>query len=333
MSSLNQLKFFYETDGKRTFNTIPSLFVLIRDSTKSFKESNFNVAKSLLEIFTLIFDVHSQLVKAPEYWLYFPATKLAVEKVGDRKLSGASSSCLNAICTAKDPQRVLAAAVKTIGDVKSPLVHEALLGWFNAFCIDFGAASLAQGVQDCLIWVLKVRLFGCTFVAVHCLAFPDNKPASTRALKECESNNMKVRKAALDVMGCLHSQLGPLIQAFVKSKDIPIRPFEKTFSDNPHDENAHDVKRKLKCATLSSESGNSSHQDRSRSRSILSIPTTDLVASLKVDCLTRIGTTEGKNSWKLRKEAMEEVKTSLSKRGGLITTDANAFSTSILVLN
>lgn len=45
------------------------------------------------------------------------------------------------------------------------------------------------------------------------------------------------------------------------------------------------------------------------------------------NCLTRIGTTEGKNSWKLRKEAMEEVNTSLSKCGGLIATDANAFST------
>ena len=168
MSSLNQLKFFYETDGKRFFNTIPSLFVLIRDCTKSFKESNFNVAKSLLDIFGVIFSIHSQLLKAPEYWLYFPGTKLAVEKVGDRKLSGASSSCLNSICTAKDPKKVLAVAVKTINDIKSPLVHEALLGWFKSFCIDFGAASLEQGIQDCLMWVLKVR--SCSVADVLCIA-------------------------------------------------------------------------------------------------------------------------------------------------------------------
>lgn len=160
MGALNQLVTFYKTaDVERAFDTIPSLFVLVKNCTKTFKESNFNVAKVLLELFTVMFDIHTQLVRAPESYFYTSATKLAVEKVGDRKLSDASSACLSSICTVKDPQLVLAVAVKTIGDVKSPLVHEGLLDWFKTFCNDFGAASLqSKGIQDTLSWVLKVRL-------------------------------------------------------------------------------------------------------------------------------------------------------------------------------
>ncbi|KAL7540754.1 hypothetical protein ACHAXR_010359, partial [Thalassiosira sp. AJA248-18] len=298
MGALNHLATFYKTTDERVFDTIPSLFVLVRDCTKSFKESNFNVAKALIELFTAIFDIHMQLVKAPESYLYIPATKIAVEKVGDRKLCGASSLCLHTICTVKDPQRVLAVAVKTVGDVKSPLVHEALLGWFKTFCIDFGASSLSNGMQDSLTWILK----------------------------ECESNNMKVRKSALDVMGVLNSQLGPVLQAFVKSKDIQNSAFEKVFSDNPHDTNDQSGERKMKCVTLSAPS-NASQQGSSRSNasSILSIPTTDIVGSLKSDCLSRINITEGKSAWKQRKEGMEEVNACLSKCGGLIETEGKAF--------
>jgi len=299
--ALSQLAAFYKTaDAERTFDTIPSLFVLVRDTTKSFKESNFNVAKALLELFTVIFGVHSQLIRAPESYIYSPATKFAVEKIGDRKLSGASSLCLHSICTVKDPQRVLAIAVKTIGDVKSPLVHEALLGWFNQFFIDFGAASLSKGIECSLEWVLK----------------------------ECESNNMKVKKAALIVIGAMHSQLGPVLQAFIKSKDIQASSMsllDKALSDNPHDMNAQS-ERKMKCITFSS-SNNSSHQGSSQPNAspILSIPTFDLIASLKSDCLSRINETEGKAAWKHRRDAMEEVRVSVSKCGGLIATEGKAF--------
>ena len=160
MTALNQLKSFLETDGEslRSFAAIPSFFVLVRDCTKKFKESNFNVAKAILELFTVMFDIHLKLVKAPESWLYSPATQLAVEKVGDRKLSVASSSCLHSMCSVKDPQRVMTVAIKTIGDVKSPLVHEALLVWFKTFCIDFGATVLSGSIQETLVWVLKVSL-------------------------------------------------------------------------------------------------------------------------------------------------------------------------------
>ena len=141
---------------------------------------------------------------------------------------------------------------------------------------------------------------------------------------------MKVRKAALDVMGVMHSQLGSALQSLVKSKDIQsstMSLLDKAFSDHPHDANAQSVERKMKCITLGLASKNSSHQGSSQSTSSIlsiSIPTTDLMASLKSDCLSRLTTTEGKTAWKLRKEAMEEVNSSLSKCCGLISTEGKA---------
>lgn len=159
VAALNQLEEFYRyADSESALPHVPSLFVVVRDCTKSFNDlSNFNVAKAMLELFTVIFGIYSKLIRVPDGVLYVPATKLAVEKIGDRKLYDVSSSCLHSICIAKDPQRVLAVTVKTIVDVKSPLVHVALLAWFKRFCLDFGAESLSTGIQDSLLWVLKVR--------------------------------------------------------------------------------------------------------------------------------------------------------------------------------
>ncbi len=158
VTALNQLVEFYSNaDSESALPHVPSLFVVVRDCTKSFNDlSNFNVAKAMLELFTVIFGIYSTLAVIPGSVVYVPASKLAAEKIGDRKLYDASSSCLHSICIAKDPQRVLAVTVETIVDVKSPLVHAALLLWFKKFCLDFGTASLSKGIQDSLLWVLKV---------------------------------------------------------------------------------------------------------------------------------------------------------------------------------
>ena len=134
---MNELAKYYETNGERSFTAIPSLFVFVRGCTKGFKESNFNVAKSLLDLFTVVFGVHKTMSVAPDAFLYIPATKLAVEKIADRKLSESAASCLFSICVVKDPQKVISVALKTIEGFKSPSVHEALLVWLKKFFIDF----------------------------------------------------------------------------------------------------------------------------------------------------------------------------------------------------
>lgn len=301
MGALNNLATFYESNGDSAFSSILSLFVLVKTCTRSFQESNFNVAKAILDLFRVLFNVHAERQTTPEGFLYIPIVKLAAEKVGDRKLTASSSSCLDSICIVKDPQRVLHVATKAVDGVKSPLVHEALLVWLKSFSVNFGLAVLSQGVKDVLVWVLK----------------------------ECESNNMKVKNAACDVVAEMYTQLGPVLESFVKSSDVSSSVsslMEKVFKDNTHDPNANQVERKMKCITMSSSTGPKGGSGRGGTASSgLSLPTTDLMAALKNDCLDRMNDTGDKKSWRNRKDALDEVDAVLGKCGGLLSTEGKAF--------
>lgn len=156
MSSLNALSSYIQVNGERLLDVVPSLVVLVKQSTSSFNESNFNVAKALLGLFTSVFDVFATYVKSPGYYICVPATKFAAEKIGDRKLSDAAGSCLVSLCTVKDPQKIILVAMKAVGNVPSPLVHEGFLNWFKTFTSDFGAASFSGSIQEVLVWLLKV---------------------------------------------------------------------------------------------------------------------------------------------------------------------------------
>ena len=162
MEALNSLTSFIKTNKeKELIEFIPSLFVLVKEST-SFKESNFNVSKAILIFFVALFeDVYMKLTKVPDSFLIAPAVKVAAEKMSDRKLSEASISCLDSLCVIKDPQKVILPLIKNISEIKSPLAHEAILNWFKSFCTDFGAALLSGSMQDILAWILSVRFFTC----------------------------------------------------------------------------------------------------------------------------------------------------------------------------
>lgn len=302
MVALNNLATHYESNGDRQFSSIASLFVLVKACTKSFQESNFNVAKAILELCKVLFNIYADRQAVPEAFLYVPVVKLAAEKIGDRKLSAASSSCLDSICIVKDPHRVLQVATKAVDGVKSPLVHEALLVWIKSFSVNFGLAALSQGVKDVLVWILK----------------------------ECESNNVKVKNAARDVLGEMFTQLGPVLEPFVKSSNVSSSVsamVEKVFKDSAYDPNANQVERKLKCITMSSSNDmNGNSGKKGNASSMLALPTTDLVSALKRDCLDRMNDTGDKKSWRNRKDALDEVNAELGKCGGLLSTEGKAFS-------
>lgn len=158
MGAINQLiGYIQENNAHASLQIVPSIFVLVKESTSSFKESNFNVSKSIIVLFNTWFvDVFAKLTRAPESYLYTPAVKICTEKLFDRKLSEASILCLKSLCIVKDPPRVISLTIKYVSDIKSPLAHEALLSWFKTFCIDFGASSLSESLQDILAWILSV---------------------------------------------------------------------------------------------------------------------------------------------------------------------------------
>ena len=304
MGALNNLASFFDSfgsDGDSQFSAITPLFVLVKSCSKSFQESNFNVAKAILELFTVLFKVHAERKKAPESFIYIPIVKLAAEKIGDRKLTASSSSCLESVCVVKDPQRVLFVATQAVNGVKSPLVHEAMLVWMKSFSVNFGLAALSEGVKDLLIWILK----------------------------ECESNNIKVKNAACDVLGEFYQQLGPVLETFVKSSDVSSAVssiLAKVLKENTHNPNANQTQRKLKCITisLSNEPTGGSSKCGSVS-SMLALPTTDLMAALKSDCVDRMNDSGDKKSWRNRKDALDEVAAALSKCGGLLSTEGKSF--------
>eukprot|EP00804_Cyclotella_cryptica_P000003 CCRYP_013696-RA/>CCRYP_013696-RA protein AED:0.01 eAED:0.01 QI:1339/1/1/1/1/1/5/219/1350 len=300
MAALNDLTKYIEEHAMKFLNIVPCLFVLIRESTSSFKESNFNVAKAVLLLFNALFaNVFKPHEKVPEAYLYTPATVIASEKLADRKLSEISALCLTSICVVKDPEKIVMLAMKHISSIKSPLAHEAFLGWFETFCVDFGAATLSGSLQDVVVWILG----------------------------ELDINNVKVKKAAFHSIGVLYSQLGPVLEAFVKSiatSTGKLSLIDKVFTEYKYDSAVRNVDRKLSCVTISQadkSDGSSRAQD-----AFLSVPATDLFALLGADFLKRVNNTEGKSSWKLRKEALEEVIQEASKCSGLISTEAKAYS-------
>ena len=138
---------------------------------------------------------------------------------------------------------------------------------------------------------------------------------------------MKVRKAALDVIGEVHAQLGPDLQSFVKTRDLQANItslVDKSCAAHPYISGAQQVERPMKCLTMACTANDSTGGESKTSLSLLSAPALDLVASLKCDCIAQINSTEGKNSWKLRKEGMDNVSRALERCGGQIATEGKA---------
>lgn len=136
-----------------------------------------------------------------------------------------------------------------------------------------------------------------------------------------------MKKAALDVLEELYTQLGPALDAFVKSKSPSagtLASIEKVFATATHDPAVSKADRKLRCITVSA-SSKTSGSGRGQGN-LLSVPATDLVTALKGDCLSRMAATVDKNSWKLRKEAMDEVMQEANKCSGLLSTEGKAYA-------
>lgn len=94
---------------------------------------------------------------------------------------------------------------------------------------------------------------------------------------------------------------------------------ELTFKSSSYDPNSSSKERSRSCLVNKKSFGNESSSIESTHLSI-QIPRLHLSTELTKDCLTNIGTKDGKNSWKIRKSAMDEVETALSKSNGMIST-------------
>jgi cytoskeleton-associated protein 5 len=280
-------------DCNEVENDSNCLLVVVKEHTKKFKESNFNVARGIMELFSALCDYHERSQCRFSNWAITDGTALAVEKIADKKLSSLSKSLLLTFCTVHPPHTVLTSACTCAEKLRAPLAHEEFLNWMETFCNEFGAASIGSSIQE-IVPFLKT---------------------------ECGAKNVKVKRAAFATIGLMHAQLGPSLRAVTLSSisDSSFRgEFEKIFKEHPFDSS-------LTCADwpmryLFSNSSNDNTDSNSTSGMKIELPKTDLIAELPPDCLSRMGSKDGKTAWKARKAALEDVEKALKNTSGLLDT-------------
>eukprot|EP00980_Cylindrotheca_fusiformis_P018775 scaffold6257_cov144-Cylindrotheca_fusiformis.AAC.1 len=270
------------------------LLVLIREHTRGFRETNFNVTKAILEVFLALCDFHVRTKQPFVEWAAADGAGLATEKIADKKLSGLAKAFLTELCVVRQPSSVLAKCYETMDNLRAPAAHEEFSKWFKHFCNDFGASAIGSGIGD------SVSFF----------------------LKECNSKNVKVKKEALSAMGLLHVHLGPSFQAVASAaagKDESLRTLlQKAFADHPYDPSAASAEWPKRYIVVS-DGGGAGVADTNSGLN-LDVPKMDLFSELPDDCIPRMGSKESKTSWKARKGAMEEVESVLQRCSGLLDT-------------
>jgi len=277
---------------------VGAVLALVKDNTKGLKQSNINLTKSIFDLLLCIFQTLSSLKVSPDMWMCKLVVPVVVEKVSDRKLGSCSYSILDCLCEVMKPEIIISLTIAAITDIKSPLSQEAFLKWTRTLCEDFGAAALGNGLHNLTAWIVK----------------------------GCSSSNAKIRKAALDAAGEIHKQLGPIFVALAIAPDEKVKLLlDGAYQSCPYDPEYASISRSKSCFLISAHSQNGDDGDSAPALGI-DIPKVDLFEKLPNDCVSRMGTKEGKNAWKLRKEAMEEVEGALKKSNGLVSTDSKCLS-------
>lgn len=269
-----------------------SILVVVKEHTRGFKETNMNVARSIIELFLAICDYHERAECPLPRWTIVDGASLAVEKISDRKLSALAKALLLSLCVVHPLHVVLATAYKSAGKLKAPSAHEEFLVWMKSFCNEFGAASIGPGMNNTLTFLKD----------------------------ECGSKNVKVKRLALSVFGVMHVQLGASFKAIAlsSSKDSSFREdVEKTFTEHPFDPSTPNMEWPKRCICVVSQNGG---RDNPGAVLDVNLPRMDLIAELPTDCLSRMGSKEGKTSWKARKAALEDVEKALLANPGVLDT-------------
>ena len=164
--------------------------------------------------------------------------------------------------------------VSTLSTIKSPTVHDAALSFLTKLTTTNGAKSL-----------------GSEGIKIVCEAI----------ITYVASSNAKVKAAACALTGEFHKQIG---LAF-KSVLIPLAktPTLKMLLTETMEKFPHDASSAPAVASDPDDADES-----------ISVPRADLSSKLPKSILTKLATTECKNSWKQRKEALEEIQVRRGKK-------------------
>ena len=272
-----------------------SVLIFVKEHTKKFKESNMNVARCILELFSAVCDLHERSQCRIAKWVAVEATALAVEKVADRKLSALSKALLLSLCVVHPPQDVMVSACACAEKLRSPLAHEEFIVWMRSFCNEFGAITIGSSMKEVVAFLIT----------------------------ECNHKNIKVKRAASTTLGLMHVHLGPTIKAvaFSSIKNPSLRDeIEKNFEANPFDSSlaSNEWPKSYILANIGSEGEGGSANGASGMG--IELPKTNLISELPSDCISRMGSKDGKTAWKFRKAALEDVEKAMKNSSGLLDT-------------
>uniref|UniRef100_A0A7S3Q8W0 TOG domain-containing protein n=1 Tax=Chaetoceros debilis TaxID=122233 RepID=A0A7S3Q8W0_9STRA len=292
--AIESLIAFTKTEQAREegMSYVGKVVVLVKHYTKEFKESNFNVLKAAASLFLAICDLLEKLDHPMDNWICNDAVFIAVSKIADKKYSTVAGPLLYRLCEVQLPEIILHLSISTVNPIKSPLPHEGLLTWANDFCKEFGAASIGKCLTSFISWVLK----------------------------ECESSNVKVKATAISLVGEMYKQLGPVMKAMIASvvtKESLKAQMDKTFDSCPYDSSLSAAIPQKKCLARNDSNSNADGEGAGLD---IEIPKADLLSELSPDIISQMGAKVNKDSWKLRKAALEEVEGACEQYKGIIST-------------
>ncbi|CAM9466508.1 unnamed protein product, partial [Hapterophycus canaliculatus] len=206
-------------------------------------------------------------------------------------LQEATSSLLTSASESLGPSWVSRRVMKAAAKAKAPLVHSETLMWLQTCVKDFGAGVLP---------IPQVVAF---------------------AVLELEHVNPKVRSSALELLGSIYHRLGPRLKALLPELRAALQSqVDDIFSKVGYDPAANaQVTRKAPVASGEKEGQPSDGGG---------VPRVDLGTLLDKDCLSRMQCIKGKEAWKGRKAAMEDVIQACGKSGNYL--EANRFLAEVL---
>ena len=135
------------------------LLVFVKEHTRGFRETNFNVTKSIMELFLALCDYHEKATCPFPKWAAADGATLCADKIADKKLSALSKALLTALCVVEAPHHVLDKGYGAVKKIRAPAAHEEFLNWFKSFLNDFGASSVGQGLAETVTFLAEVRHF------------------------------------------------------------------------------------------------------------------------------------------------------------------------------
>jgi hypothetical protein len=296
------------------------ILIFVKEHTRGFNETNVQVAKSILELLLSICDVHEKKGCPLPTWVAREITNMTCSKMADKKLSPLAKILLLSACVVSVPRVIMGQAYESIANVKSPLAQEEFLFWMKSFAENFGAASLGEGLPDAVAFLSKVR----TQKSLVLRSGKGSVYSYQSSSKQCESANLKVKKAAYAVIAVFHRHLGAPFQGLVFSsiKDSSLREqVERTFSEHPHDPAVSSSEWAKQSIVTENCGADQANQSSEASRLVFEIPTFDLMSELPADCIARMGSTDGKTSWKARKAALDDLDDVMKRCTGLLDTN------------